>query len=456
MRVLRLGVAIGMLLLANPGRAAWVVPAVTKKNESVLRRRLTTVAAASVNTSTSPDGSTLLTKQQIQQQQQYPLTTALLQISYDGSRFTGWSAGNDKNNNTVLSNMLEQSSGRGAQGAKQRRRRNRNSGGFVRSVQGVLQTNLAKIYGNIDPSRIVVEGCSRTDKDVHAAGMVVQFYCLTETAAHQATTMKMVQQQTDESTATTAILKNPGHQPSIPGKRLPHPWNSTDTSCFEVIPKTLSQLAFALNRMSVDVQIMAYAPTPTTTSQQQQPFHPTLASKSKTYRFLFSIGPMRDPTQYHRVWHIRHDDTKQHYYQDWSSKPSVLEACACLQGRHNFSSFQGVCVDDKRKRTNKKDPICTLESVALSCRSKWQNTTTYELQVTGDRFLYKMMRFLAGAVVAVGQDKLTVDDLKSFLNDTKVRTNEWECAPAHALTLCEVHYDEHKLELPIEWEAATS
>jgi tRNA U38,U39,U40 pseudouridine synthase TruA len=46
--------------------------------------------------------------------------------------------------------------------------------GFVRSVEGVIRDNLAHIFGNIDPKRIVVEGCSRTDREVHARGTIAR------------------------------------------------------------------------------------------------------------------------------------------------------------------------------------------------------------------------------------------------------------------------------------------
>jgi hypothetical protein len=37
-------------------------------------------------------------------------------------------------------------------------------GGAVRSVQGVVQSTQPRFTGNVDPDRIAVEGCSRTDR----------------------------------------------------------------------------------------------------------------------------------------------------------------------------------------------------------------------------------------------------------------------------------------------------
>lgn len=368
------------------------------------------------------------------------LTTALLQISYDGAHFSGWSAANDSGNATVPPlDSIDPGPPPFAAGRRRRRGRNRRARGFVRSVQGVLRTNLAKLYGNADPARVVVEGCSRTDRGVHATGAVLQFYCLTDEGA------AAIAQQ-----GATA-LPPPVGQPSIPGKRTPHPRNATDASCFAPIPRDLSQLVFALNRMCWDIQVTAFAPTPSDDDDaRSRPFHPTLSARSKTYRYRFSVGPMHDPTQRRLVWHV--GDSVDGESANWSSKEAVRQACSCLQGRHDFAAFRGAArgPDDKRRRID-QDTVCTIHSITIEEAATWQNTTTFTLEVKGDRFLYKMVRFLVGAVVAVGQDKLSVDDVDRLLETGVRRENEFECAPAHGLVLHDVEYDP-----PIEWHPATS
>lgn len=449
------------------------------------------------------------------------LTTALLRISYDGSRFTGWSAGNDKaatNKNHTKTTTVPPNDSIGSNALSTRkkpRRRRRRSGRspFVRSVQGVLQTNLAKLYGNVDPRRVVVEGCSRTDKGVHAVGMVAQFYCLSEEAFSAMAPSGEQQQQQEQ-------YNYPEGQPSIPGKRAPHPWNATDTSCFVPLrQKHLSQLAFALNRMVYpDMQVMAYAPTPTSsTTTSKIPFHPTLAPSRKTYRYRFSVGTLHDPTQCRYVWHVRDtaaaasnttctnntaSDNPNNSKDGmcggcWTTKPSVLHACAALQGRHNFAAFQGAPrgADDKRKRL-RQDTTCCLHQVTLRRTGTWVHssaTATYTLELSGDRFLYKMVRscctgaikgiagvffavffvsnsliqsltfcptqarFLAGAIVAVGRDQMTVAAVKRLLETGERAASDhaggWECAPAHALQLHKVEYDDIEYT-PIDWQVA--
>ena len=60
-----------------------------------------------------------------------------------------------------------------------------------------------------------------------------------------------------------------------------------------------------------------------------------------------------------------------------------------------------------------------------------------------------MMRFLVGALVAIGRDELTLLDLQTALKPGL--RPAFECAPARGLVLYNVHFD-----TPIEWQTATS
>jgi tRNA pseudouridine38-40 synthase len=309
----------------------------------------------------------------------------------------------------------------------------------VRSVEGEIRSNLAKLYGNINVARIVVEGCSRTDKGVHGFGMVAQVYCLTE-----ASYIELLKWNGD-----TPFQYEGRQQPSIPGKRTPHPWNATDDTCFVPLPKqSLSDLVLALNRMmSPDVQIMAIAPVPSL-YHTPYPFHPALSARSKTYRYTFSVGPRHDPIAQRSVWHVWDcgDGTS------WDDS-LMRQATAMLCGRHDFAAFQGAArgSDDKTKRIQ-QTTVCSMDSVTVSVASKRNTTVTYILEISGDRFLYKMARLLTGAVVAVGRKKMTLSHIEHLLaSTTRQGVPEFECAPAHGLSLHFVRYND-----PIDWQTAAS
>jgi len=92
----------------------------------------------------------------------------------------------------------------------------------VRSVEQALKGALSKLYGNVNPQTIVVEGCSRTDKGVHSKSSYALIYCLVDNAGEQ----------------------------SIEGKRLPHPVTPDDRSFKELPFKSdLQQMLFAINKM---------------------------------------------------------------------------------------------------------------------------------------------------------------------------------------------------------------
>ena len=388
-----------------------------------------------------------------------PLTNAVIRISYDGTRFTGWSAANGKNDQSL----------------QKKRKRNRRRGsveefteaklpaGFVRSVEGVLKENLAKLYGDVDPNtRIVVEGCSRTDKGVHATSMIAHIYCLKEEcsiAPPPAIPNESENGETKEDSASAL--------PSvIPGKRIPHPKSPTDDSCFQVLPQNgnLSRMAFSFNRMRPsDVQITGIAPAPV--MKDGEIFHASLSSRCKTYEYRISTGYLWDPTQRKTVWHVGSSDL---------DLETIQKACELLRGTHDFSAFQGASrgSEDKRKRTeqqkNPEGTVCTLYDLKFEVQhlsNIHQNyyfpgvhpsLQNYNIVVKGDRFLYKMVRFLVGALVAVGCGKLTVADIERAITEGtwemeggNGKRKEFQCAPAHGLTLTHIDYGE---DIAFDWQ----
>ena len=344
-------------------------------------------------------------------------TTMLLNVSYDGGRFTGWSA---QNEDQEVANM---NSTRQPELSVRARRRSKEPRGMVRSVEGVLRFNLARIFGDIDPERIIIESCSRTDKGVHAQSMICQIYCLSE------------EYNSDDL--------------SIPGKRIPHPRSSHDSSCFVPIPKDSATLMDILNKMCTDdVKIRGVMKTPT--KKEGLPFHPTLDCTGKTYEYSFSVGPIQDPLVWRRTWHLENTDT--------FDIDAVLLACKALEGTHNFVAFRGAPrgKDDKR-RQERESTICTLDKVELRSESQESRfpeldspLIRYTVVVKGDRFLYKMVRFIAGVLAAVGTHKISNKSLVSALECGTWDTHgNFQCAPPGGLVLKDVQFDE---TIKLDWD----
>jgi tRNA pseudouridine38-40 synthase len=326
-------------------------------------------------------------------------TSLLLCVAYDGGRFTGWSAANKPNNSL--------------------------NAGFVRSVEGVLRNNLCKLFGDVDPLNIVLEGCSRTDKGVHSLGMIVQAYCLAQDWE-------------------TRNMKS-----SISGKRLPHPTGPNDDTCFLPFRLSPERLQIVLNRMLPDdITICGVCPSPPL-QEGLRPFHPTMDALSKTYQYRFSLGPIHDPTQWRRTWHI--------YDPKFEVSPQMETLCTLLCGTKDFRAFRGTARgrDDKTRQT-RESTICTLYNVTLTPINVMTTTTvtattipelqTYQFTFTGNRFLYKMVRYLVGSFVAVGSGELSCQDIENALQNGYFSTKKPPCAPAHGLVLKEVKFQKN-----IDW-----
>jgi len=198
----------------------------------------------------------------------HPLTSAVLRVSYDGSLFHGWASNDGPNSPLPHDEYQPRRSGR----SRRNRLRPSMKKGEVRTVQGTLKGALSKLYGNVPVDRIVVEGCSRTDKGVHSQNSLALIYCLIG-----------------------------GDGPlSIEGKRLPHPTSPEDES-FKVLPfdSDLEHMISSLNRMlPPDVVVLNASPMPikgSDDSSSSRPFHPSLDSQWKTYRYTLSVGEIRDP-----------------------------------------------------------------------------------------------------------------------------------------------------------------
>jgi tRNA U38,U39,U40 pseudouridine synthase TruA len=214
-------------------------------------------------------------------------TSAVLKVSYDGGHFFGWKATND---GMPISEEASDAVDWGSIPLYNKKRSRRNTRNktvpkkpvVVRSVVGVLKKALAKIYGDVDSSRIQVEGSSRTDRGVHAHGMIAFVYCLTIDAVPEA--------GSDSENHDWRHRRVP---------ETPH-----DSSHFLPLPfqGNMDKMVFVLNRMLprdvciMDVSTLPHVNNPITTHYiAPHLFHPSIDAISKTYQYTVSIGNMHDP-----------------------------------------------------------------------------------------------------------------------------------------------------------------
>ena len=100
----------------------------------------------------------------------------------------------------------------------------------------------------------------------------------------------------------------------------------------------------------------------------------------------------------------------------------------CLTGRHDFRAFTAL------NGPAREDTVRELRRLDVTRRGR-----LVRIVAEADGFLYKMVRSLAGVLVAVGEGKLTPKDVRGILA-SRERTAAVQTAPPQGLFLVRVFY----------------
>ncbi len=146
-------------------------------------------------------------------------------------------------------------------------------------------------------------------------------------------------------------------------------------------------------------------------------FHARLWAVGKTYRY--------------RVWNSPRPNVFERRYVYQLPEPLDLaameRAAADLVGTHDFQAF---CSN----RPGKKSTVRTVTALTVERMGEEVRFT-----VTGDGFLYNMVRILVGTLLEVGLHRRPADGMPAIL-ESRRRENAGETAPARGLCLMEVYY----------------
>lgn len=147
-------------------------------------------------------------------------------------------------------------------------------------------------------------------------------------------------------------------------------------------------------------------------------FHARFSARGKEYRYQIDCGAVADPFLRAYAWH--------------HPKPldvgTMRQAAKLLVGRHDFAALSA-------------NPMRSVESTVrtISKLSVTKQGNVLTISVVADGFLYKMVRSIAGALVKVGEGRMTVEQLRKVVKSNK-RTELVETAPACGLFLWKVDY----------------
>ncbi|MFY7842578.1 MAG: tRNA pseudouridine(38-40) synthase TruA [Rhabdochlamydiaceae bacterium] len=184
----------------------------------------------------------------------------------------------------------------------------------------------------------------------------------------------------------------------------------------------LRRTIFSLNALlPKDIRILSLQAT-------TDDFHARFSCLSKVYQYHLDLSPHRNP-----------------FKRFYSYRPFfpidldlMREGFRYLVGEHDFSSFS----HQANKGSAAINPIRHLYRIDLI-----ENTDDVYLEFEADGFLYKMVRNLTAALLAVGNKKIKPVDLE-FLREKKNRSLLPQTAPPHGLFLFKVKYPIH-FESPI-------
>lgn len=148
-------------------------------------------------------------------------------------------------------------------------------------------------------------------------------------------------------------------------------------------------------------------------------FHARFCTKSKEYVYLITNSPQRDVFLQKLAYHYPYE----------LDVPLMNEAAQLLVGEHDFAAFCRAEGRERMKSTVREIYSFTAEMKNGLC----------ELRISGNGFLYNMVRICAGTLIYINEGKLTQDDIKKAL-EAGDRNFAGKTLPPEGLYLNEVRY----------------
>ncbi len=173
------------------------------------------------------------------------------------------------------------------------------------------------------------------------------------------------------------------------------------------------KIAFALNqRLPEDIVVQGSCEVPAD-------WHPRYQNSRKTYEYRIMNRTFRMPTR-------RLDTYFYHYPLDVEK---MKQAASYLVGEHDFKSFCAIGAQVK-----------TTVRTIYAC-DVFSEDDVITIRVTGNGFLYNMVRIIAGTLIRVGGGDMPPEQMQEILV-AHDRSAAGPTAPAHGLTMMGIEYEE--------------
>jgi tRNA pseudouridine38-40 synthase len=176
------------------------------------------------------------------------------------------------------------------------------------------------------------------------------------------------------------------------------------------------RIAAAVNNLTEDVKILHAEDRP-------ERFHARHSAAGKTYIYRMTVVDENTPALQIFLRKYRY------LLKDAPNTDKMYEAAKALEGRHDFASFRSAGGADL------ESTVRTVHSIRVLREDK-----DVSIEVTGDAFLYNMVRILAGTLLEVGFGTRDPGGIPETLA-ARDRVRAGHTAPASGLYLKEVYFD---------------
>ena len=154
----------------------------------------------------------------------------------------------------------------------------------------------------------------------------------------------------------------------------------------------------------------------TNAEEVEERFHSRYNCKRKTYRYIIDNSEFPTPMYRYLEYHIPNK----------LNIEAMKKAAKYFEGEHDFKAF-------KSSGTSSKSSVRTIYKAEIK---KTENNRIY-IELTGNGFLYNMVRIIAGTLVEIGEGRRCLADVKQALS-TGERKKAGPTAPPEGLVLVEI------------------
>ncbi len=146
-------------------------------------------------------------------------------------------------------------------------------------------------------------------------------------------------------------------------------------------------------------------------------FHARFSAKGKKYRYLIYNSTHPSALLRNRTFHV--------FYN--LNIAAMKEASSHFIGTYNFEGFMA-------KGSQIKNTVRTIRETSLVKRDE-----IIQIEITGDGFLYNMVRIIVGTLIDVGIGRIKTQDISNIIRSCD-RKLAGRTAPPQGLYLVEVYY----------------